>query len=79
MEIYFNLHFVFVIFFAKINIFLINTKCYVKYYLHSTNKALCVFLDMGYDDIFETRISGINKETHPEKQVFINVYLRRKQ
>ena len=34
---------------------------------------------MGYDDNFETRISEINKETHPEKQVFINVYLRRKQ
>ena len=54
-----------------------NSK--LGYIPQKKNEALCVFLDMGYDAIFVSRISCINKETHLEKQVFINEYLRRKQ
>lgn len=36
------------------------------------------FFDMGHNDIFETRVSRINKEEHPESQVLINIYIKNK-
>ena len=39
------------------------------------NGPLALFLDMDYNDIFEVRISKLNPNTHPEKQVSVNIYL----
>lgn len=43
------------------------------------NAQLSAFLDMGYADMFETRICRIDPTEHTEHQVSINVYLKRKE
>ncbi len=45
----------------------------------SENETISKLLDMGYEDIFEVRVSRLCKEAHPESQVFVNVYLKRNQ
>ena len=36
------------------------------------------FLEMGWKDIFECRISKINEEAHPEYQVHLTIKIKRK-
>ncbi len=52
-----------------------NSK--LGYIPHDKNNLLALFLDMDYNDIFEVRISRLNPNAHPEKQVYINIYLKR--
>lgn len=41
-------------------------------------KILSLFLDMGWSEIFEVRISRINRETHYEEQLHVQVKILRK-
>ena len=45
----------------------------------SENGTLAQFLDMGHSDIFEVRVCRLCPDAHPEKQVYVNVYIRRKE
>lgn len=47
------------------------------YVPRSDNHDISKFLEMGYADIFETRITRITPDVHPEQQVEVIVYLRR--
>lgn len=42
------------------------------------NQEIATFLDMGHSSLFEIRIRRLSPEAHPEKQVEVNVYLKRK-
>jgi hypothetical protein len=37
-----------------------------------------MFLDLGYSDIFEARIQSVDPTAHPEQQVSIVIYLKRR-
>ena len=37
------------------------------------------FLDMGHSEVFETRVCQIDEEAHPEQQVHINIYIKRRE
>lgn len=43
------------------------------------NEIISQFIEMGQADVFEVRVCQIHKETHPERQVYINVYIKRKE
>ena len=43
------------------------------------NHDLSKFLEMGYEDIFEVRVNKLDHAEHPEEQVGIIVYLKRKE
>lgn len=32
---------------------------------------------MGYSNIFDTRISSIDKDSHPERQIHISIFIKR--
>ena len=42
------------------------------------NEDLSKFLDMGHTDLFEVRVARICEDAHPDKQVFVNIFIRRK-
>lgn len=42
------------------------------------NECLSHFLDMGHIDLFEVRVARICEDAHPDKQVFVNIYIRRR-
>lgn len=42
------------------------------------NEQISQFLDMGYTDLFEVRICRITPDVIAEKQIGINIYIRRK-
>ena len=44
----------------------------------SDNEDLSHFLDMGHTDLFEVRVARICEDAHPDKQVFVNIYIRRR-
>ncbi len=48
------------------------------YIPRSDNHQLAPFLDMGWDELFDCRISGITPDTHPENQVRLTISIRRK-
>ena len=41
------------------------------------NVELANFLDMGWNNVFECRISGIKPEAHPENQVHLTIKIKR--
>lgn len=41
------------------------------------NQQLSAFLQMGWTEIFECRISKINEETHPENQVQLTIKIKK--
>ena len=43
------------------------------------NSLLASFLDMGHQDIFECRINRIIPEAHPEQQVQITIWIKKKE
>ena len=43
------------------------------------NHDLSKFLEMGYEDLFEVRVNKLDLDEHPESQVGIIVYLKRKE
>ena len=49
----------------------------IGYIPRGENVDLANFLDMGWNNIFECRISGIKPETHPEYQVHLNIKIKR--
>ena len=40
------------------------------------NEDLSKFLDMGHTDLFEVRVARLCEDAHPDKQVFVNIYIR---
>lgn len=42
------------------------------------NNELSIFMDMGWGDIFECRISQINPQEHYERQVRITLYVKKR-
>lgn len=43
------------------------------------NEDLSHFLDMGHTDLFEVRVARLCEDAHPDKQVFVNIYIRRRE
>lgn len=39
------------------------------------NHTLSLFLEMGYEDLFETYINRVSSEANPEAQIGVNVFL----
>ena len=35
-------------------------------------------IDMGYPYLFEVRVARLCEDAHPEKQVFVNIYIKRR-
>jgi hypothetical protein len=44
----------------------------------SVNQNLSTFIDMGWNDIFDCRISRLIPETHPEQQVHLTIRIKKK-
>lgn len=49
----------------------------IGYIPRNNNEMIANFLEMGWNDIFECRISKINPDTHPEEQVYLTIKIRR--
>ena len=47
------------------------------YLPHTDNQKIASFLEMGWGDIFDCRISELNPETHPEQQVQLTIRIKR--
>ena len=47
------------------------------YIPHIDNQQISSFLEMGWENIFECRISKLNPETHPEKQIQLTIRIKR--
>lgn len=58
-------------------IFLDDLK--LGYIPRGENHDLSKFLEMGYEDIFEVRVNKLDLDEHPEEQVGIIVYIKRKE
>lgn len=50
----------------------------IGYIPRDNNVMIANFLEMGWTDIFECRISKINPDAHPEEQVYLTIKIRRK-
>lgn len=48
------------------------------YIPRSDNRQLAPFLEMGWEDLFDCRISNLNPDTHPENQVRLTIRIKRK-
>jgi hypothetical protein len=51
----------------------------IGYIPRGENEMLANFLEMGWNNIFECRISKINEEAHPENQVHLTIKIIRKE
>lgn len=49
----------------------------IGYIPRDNNVMIANFLEMGWNDIFECRISKLNSEAHPEAQVNLTIKIRR--
>ena len=49
----------------------------IGYIPRDNNVMIANFLEMGWSDIFECRISKLNSEAHPEEQVYLTIKIRR--
>lgn len=43
------------------------------------NRDIAAILEMGWVELFNCRISSINPDTHPEKQIHLTISIRRRQ
>ena len=43
----------------------------------SENEIFAQFLDMGHSDLFEVRVCRLCPDAHPERQVYVNIYIKR--
>ena len=50
----------------------------IGYIPRANNETIANFLEMGWGDIFECRISKIDPEAHPEDQVRLTIKIKRK-
>ena len=48
----------------------------IGYIPREDNEAIAGFLDMGWKDIFECRISKINPDAHPENQIHLTIKIK---
>ena len=55
----------------------IEDKFLIGYIPRDNNVMIANFLEMGWNDIFECRISKINPEAHPEEQVYLTIKIRK--
>lgn len=54
-------------------------KNYKLGFIPSTeNSIFANFLDMGHANLFEVIVCRLCPDTHPEKQVYINIYIKNK-
>ena len=51
---------------------------HIGYIPRRQNETIAKFLDLGYEDIFEGRIQSGDPTAHPEEQVSVVIYLKRK-
>jgi hypothetical protein len=42
-----------------------------------SNKEISKYLDMGWDDLYEVRVTRVTPDAHPESQVEVVVYIKR--
>lgn len=49
----------------------------IGYIPREDNETIATILEMGWTDMFECRISSINEEAHPEKQVHLTIKIKR--
>ena len=49
----------------------------IGYIPRTDNKIVACFLEMGWKDVFECRISKINEEAHPENQVWLTIKIKK--
>jgi len=54
-------------------------KKHIGYIPRQQNETISRFMDLGYADIFEARIQSVDPAAHPEQQVSIVIYLKRKE
>ena len=52
---------------------------HIGYIPRQQNETTSKFLDLGYADIFEAKIQSVDPTAHPEQQVSIVIYLKRKE
>ena len=55
----------------------IEDEFLIGYIPRDNNVMIANFLEMGWTDIFECRISKLNSEAHPEEQVYLTIKIRR--
>lgn len=48
------------------------------YVPRSCNHDIFTMLDMGMDDIYEVRICRVQPEAHPERQIDVSVFVKKK-
>ncbi len=53
-------------------------ETHIGYIPRRQNETIAKFLDLGYGDIFEARIQSVDSVAHPEEQVSVVIYLKRK-
>ena len=54
-----------------------NENYCIGYIPGSENKEIATILEMGWDNIFECRISSINEKAHPEQQIHLTIKVKR--
>jgi len=54
-----------------------NENYCIGYIPRGDNEKLSSFLEMGWTEMFECRISKINPDAHPEKQIQLTIKIRR--
>ena len=52
--------------------------CLIGYIPRNDNEMMAGFLEMGWTDLFECRISRIDEEAHPEHQVYLTIKIKKK-
>lgn len=50
----------------------------IGYIPRGENETIANFLEMGWTDIFECRISKLNADAHPESQVYLTIRIKPK-
>ena len=55
----------------------IEDEFLIGYIPRDNNVMIANFLEMGWNDIFECRISKLNSDAHPEEQVYLTIKIRR--
>lgn len=49
----------------------------IGYIPREDNETIAAFLEMGWTNIFECRISKLNADTHPERQIHVTIKIKR--
>lgn len=49
----------------------------IGYIPRAFNETIASFLEMGWNDVFECRISKIDEDAHPEQQLIVTIKIKR--